>query len=495
MSAERPRFNLVDEPWLPVVDASGAVGEVGLRALFTHAHELRDLGLPFGLEYAATLRMVVAVLQAATRGPRSIRQKAEWLVDPVALRSTIDEYLDRCHSRFELFDPERPFMQATVSGERLQPPAVLRPDWSSGNNATVFDHHFDARAEPLRPDVAARALLTTLLFQPGGGVSRPFNRTDSPGTKGIHVLVEAGDLWGTLVANTVNMKDDAPAFWERDGRDLDLDSRRVKRSGTLPDGWLDRATWRSRAVQLVPDEQGRVVGVRAHQHLKLADGPPFDPYSPIRRPEGKQPFVMRASPERALWRDSEALLQGLGGRDHVTVVAEALRTFEEAEIDGRPNLRLVGQVVNQAKVADVRDGRLPLLPQLLEEGTVVAVAGLVRTAEDGVGAFRRAAHDALVAMGAAEPWERVRRWETDLWAALGAFFPARVTGLEGLDDATRIFDEALRPWRGEVLMRVREAYGRFERGGGSGRSARAYGLGRAALERNLKRVHPREEHP
>ena len=36
-------FNLVDEPWLPVMWSDGTAGEVGLRDALVRAHEIREM--------------------------------------------------------------------------------------------------------------------------------------------------------------------------------------------------------------------------------------------------------------------------------------------------------------------------------------------------------------------------------------------------------------------------------------------------------------------
>ena len=486
-------FNLIDDAWLPVRYLDGREDELGLRAVLRDAPEIRDLAITFPLEYVATLRMIVTVLQSACDGPTSTLEKAGWLDGHSALLPIVEEYLAAWTERFELFHPERPFMQAAIGpGVPAGTIAALRADWASGNNATLFDHHLDARPAVLSPGTAARALLTTLLFQPGGGVSKPFNRTDSPATKALQVLVDGRSLWETLVANAPNLTDAvARPVWER----ATHDEERADRSGTTPDGWLDRATWRSRAIQLVRDENGRVRCVRIHQHLKISDAPPFDPYAPVRRAKDKPPSVVRASLTKALWRDAEALIEGLRpAADHPTVVAQALAAFERRDESWLPGVRIVGQIVNQAKVADVREGRMPMSRALLEDELLLqAVGSLVEVAEKGAKALRGAINEAATEMGAADGWGRASRWETGFWAALTAPFQARLAELALLEDPERIRQQIDAPWRAEVVANARNAYQLFARDGAAGRAPRAVGRGQAGLDRRLKPLYPREE--
>lgn len=485
-------FNLIEDGWLPVRYDDGREAEVGLRAALRHAPAIRDLAIAFPLEYVATLRMVVTVLQSACNGPSSTGDKVRWLGAHGDLQPELDAYFAHWSDHFELFHPTRPFMQAPIGPEvPAGTVASLRPDWASGNNATLFDHHVDDRPEALSPGAAARALLTTLLFQPGGGVSKPFNRTDSPATKALQVLIDGRDLWETLVANAPNLRDDpARPAWEEEH-----DAHRAVRGGTTPKGWLDRATWRSRAIRLVPDEDGRVSRVRLHQHLKISDAPPFDPYAPVRSPKDKPPTVVRASPTKALWRDAEALIEGLRpSDDHPTVVAEALDAFDQPDEPGPPGIRIVGQVVNQAKIADVRDGRMPMSRALLgDELGLEAVRSLVEAAELGAKALRSAVNHATAEMGADDGWGRAARWETDYWAALARPFHAQLEALARVDDPERLRREVVAPWRAEVIAVARRTYDRFSRDGAAGRAPRAIGLARATLDRRLGQLYPREE--
>lgn len=486
-------FNLIDDPWLPVRYAGSDDAEVGLRVALRDAPAIRDLAIAFPLEYVATLRMVIAVLQSAC-GPTTMSGKPRWLDAHAEMQPSIERYFDTWHEGFELFHPSRPFMQAPIGPEvEAGTIAALRPDWASGNNATLFDHHIDRRPEALSAGAAARALLTTLLFQPGGGVSRPFNRTDSPATKALQVLVEGRDLWETLVVNAPSFSDHARPIWEWS----EHDDERARREGTTPCGWLDRATWRSRAIQLLPDEGGRVSQVRMHQHLKLSDAPPFDPYAPIRRVEGKPPTPVRASPSKALWRDAEALLGGLReSPDHPTVVAEAVEAFEQRDESWLPRIRIVGQVVSQAKVTDVRDGRMPVSRALLEDPLHLrVVVGLVDTAETGAKALRRAIHDATTELGAADGWGRAARWETDYWAVLAAPFRAALEDLAAVEDVERIRVDVVDSWREQVIAGARRVFDRFGRDGASGRAPRALGMAQATLDRGLIRLRSREDHP
>ncbi|MCK9250733.1 MAG: type I-E CRISPR-associated protein Cse1/CasA [Solirubrobacteraceae bacterium] len=465
-------FDLTDRAWLPVVGPDGTE-EVSLRDAFRRGRSLRGLALTFAPEEVAVTRILIAVLQAAMRGPRSDDERARWLEHPEEVIDAVVGYLDEWRDRFDLFDATRPFLQQTVAEDAAKTAtiAALRLDWASGNNATLFDHHVDGVPPALDPGTAVRALITTLHFQPGGGVSKPFNRTDSPGTKALSVLVQGRTLWETLVANAaaprpVVANDDgfgAPS-WERplpgqpdDGgvaADLAPD-----RAGSTPRGWLDRLTWRSRAIELLPADDGMVRHCRIHQHLKLIDGGTGDPFHAVEYDQqtGAASLVRVRSGTR-IWRSADAVLHGVSTVDQRprSAVAQGLRTLE---LHGapRPQVLVAGLEVNQAKIAEARSASLPLSADLLaDEARLGLVGGLREIAEQGAIALRNACLAYQSASGAERDLRVADTWQVPYWATLGHAFPQWLERLA--DEAPDDGGEALRgTWGDEVRRRAREA--------------------------------------
>jgi CRISPR system Cascade subunit CasA len=490
-------FNLVDDRWLPVRYTDGRARELGLRELFRDAPAIATVAIGYPPEWVATMRMLVTVLQSAVAGPTSIADRVRWLEHHEALAAQVDAYLTTWHARFELFDEDRPFMQAPLDNA-VAPTTVaaIRADWASGNNVILFDHHVDDRPEALTPGQAVRALLATLLFAPGGGVAKPFNRTDSPATKGLQVLVERGDLWASLVLNARQIgrreqdEDTARPYWERDAHD----GARPDKAGTFPDGWLDRATFRSRAIRLLVDDDGLVRRIRLQQHLKLhEDELARDPYTPVRRSPGKPTTIMRANPTKALWRDAEALYLGLRVGEDATgtpIVIDAVHALEEIKVGGVTAVRVVGQVVNQAKIVDVRDARLPLSAGLLESDAHVAlVAELNDLAERAAGALRAGVMSATKHLASTESG-RHERWLTSYWAAMAPRFMAVVEGVAASGSGSPPLD-IVDPWRRTVQALARDLYDQFADDAGRGRAHEAMGRGRVALESKLMQMNPK----
>lgn len=95
------RFNLIDEPWIPVAD----YGRVSLRQIFSQS-EYRGLG-GNPVQKIALLKLLLAIAQSAA----TPENENEWkTLGAQGLAERCLAYLDKWHDRFYLYG-ERPFLQ------------------------------------------------------------------------------------------------------------------------------------------------------------------------------------------------------------------------------------------------------------------------------------------------------------------------------------------------------------------------------------------------
>lgn len=493
------KFDLTVEPWIPVMHRR-RVREVSLAELFSTPWEFDGLAVAFPQERIALIRMLVAIMQSAVDVPADNALKERWLAEPATCLGAVRRYLDKWRGRFDLFDAEQPFMQQPVdkdmAGETTV--AALGIDWASGNNVTLFDHNVDSRPPAVAPAKATRLLLTTLLCQPGGGVSKPFNRTDSPGTKPVMATAIGRDLWLTLVANCpeVEPRDlkGRPA-WERYPGD-----DRPDKDGTTPAGWLDLATWRSRAIQLYPDKSGQVRRLRMHQHLKLAEGAPRDPFVPVVRKEGEDPKPLRLRVATRVWQQADAVYHGLVQPGRPTVIREAAWLFDGL---GLSLLTFVaGLGVRQAKISDSRGANLPVSHALLESDKRRELVGdAISAANDGSRAVFAAARaycecvedDKLIKSGGAPAL--AGRLQEPYWADLEPDFATFAAHVASAPEDPSADHPIWHRWTDsvrEAALRSGDAMGEFG-GGGSLRELKGIALARSTLRRSLSRQIPYDE--
>lgn len=122
------RFNLIDEPWIPVADA----GLVSLRDIFSHEH-LRALG-GTPLQKIALLKLFLAIVQAAAT-PEHDAAWNEMGSKGMAQRALA--YLEKWHDAFYLYG-DKPFLQMpAVEKAELKEYGAIMPEIATGN-ATVL---------------------------------------------------------------------------------------------------------------------------------------------------------------------------------------------------------------------------------------------------------------------------------------------------------------------------------------------------------------------
>ena len=168
-----PSFNLVHEPWLPVLYTGEPLSrEVSLLEALRDAHRIRELADPSPLVTVALHRLLIAVLHRVF-GPANDDEWAELWQSGRFGPDRLEAYFRQCESRFDLFDAEHPFYQTPgLPGTSATTIAKLGHEFAAGNNPLLFDHSKDDAPVALEPAEAARRLVAHQAFAVGGLVSR-----------------------------------------------------------------------------------------------------------------------------------------------------------------------------------------------------------------------------------------------------------------------------------------------------------------------------------
>jgi CRISPR system Cascade subunit CasA len=150
------RFNLIDEPWIPVADH----GRVSLRDIFTHS-EYRALG-GNPVQKIALFKLLLAVAQSAA----TPRDEAEWkLMGAEGLAQRCLAYLDKWYDRFYLYG-KKPFLQMlAIEGAKIQSFGAVLPEISTGNTTVLSQVQI---GRPLDESSKALLLLTLMGFALSG---------------------------------------------------------------------------------------------------------------------------------------------------------------------------------------------------------------------------------------------------------------------------------------------------------------------------------------
>lgn len=147
---KKNRFNLVDEPWIPVVDA----GKVSLRQIFTNPHYRALSGNP--VQKIALMKLLLAIAQAAYT-PKDEPQWRELGAHGLAAHCLT--YLEQWYDHFWLYG-EKPFLQMPkIAKATLQNYGVVQIEVSTGNTTILTQTQKESIL-----DHSERALLLIILM-------------------------------------------------------------------------------------------------------------------------------------------------------------------------------------------------------------------------------------------------------------------------------------------------------------------------------------------
>lgn len=375
-------FDLIEEPFIPVLRKDGAYVEYGLRETLLRAGEINELRDSSPLVTVALHRLLLLVLHRVYDGPKNREARVKILKAGVFDAEKIEAYFAKWKHRFDLFHETHPFFQrAGFKTKEPSPINRLAQERSRGNNAALFDHTVDDPPLSFTPAQAARSVIAEQAFAVGGGKSDTGNSTHAPLVSGAVVLAQGDSLFETLWLNLTEYDgdqrpvacDDDQPFWERDPE------APHEQSG-VPSGYLDYLGWPARTLCLLPVEEDGAVVVR---RVCYAQGRKFDPsglfFDPMIgyfRPDKKdEPYrTVRFNEFRDLWRDSAALFQfGDTDRCKGPTALETLKGFDDAVLPRRSWYRvsLIGLCTDKAKVLFWRHEMLPLPLEYLDDPQAV----------------------------------------------------------------------------------------------------------------------------
>lgn len=383
-----PPYNLIDELWIPcILLHDGQKVELGIRDVLCRAHDIREISDPSPLVTVTLHRLLLAVLHR-NFGPEThddwhqLWKRGRWEA------GRLDAYFDEWRSRFNLFDERYPFYQTPeIEFSYETSIAEIVHGYTLGNYVTLFDHHLDSDPPRLSPAQAARCLIAFQSFAPGGLITyrsqhgepaSPFKFAKAGLlAKAAVSLLTGNNLFQTLMLNLHRydredgepfefMGEDLPA-WERDEPTQAADRR--------PNGYLDLLTWQSRRMRLHPEigQSGRVTvshvvrmkGYQFPDNWYLANGETMVAFRRNLKPNAQEaPWSgLAIDRERALWRDSASLFQGVQDQHRPPRISSwVAELVMEGCLDRSRHfsLDILGISIDQAKIFLWRHERLPL---------------------------------------------------------------------------------------------------------------------------------------
>jgi len=296
-------FNVLDAPWIPVVDFDGNRLLLGIRETLRRAPKLKEIYIASPLEEFSVYRFLCVFLMDALRPKRRSAIK-NLLKQGFFDMEQIEAYISLCESEgvsFDLFDKNRPFMQAAYVKEwdkEPKPVSGLDCFLPSGNNHLHFAHErVESRTVPI--DKAARLLLTLQQFCTAGAQGYPSGVNASPPYFGA---VKGETLFETLVYMLLPIQsieipfDEPPVIWR--SKEPIVPKKTVGQTS-----WLRGMLFPARRVSLIePKEGGKISQIYLSQGENFVNKETWtDPFVSYRTLDtGRVP--LRPKGEKPVWR-------------------------------------------------------------------------------------------------------------------------------------------------------------------------------------------------
>lgn len=332
-------FNLIHEPWIPVITMSGAETQVSIEDALGRAQDYRALAGELSTVNFAVVRVLLALLYRAWDSPRwrarevAVDHWEEKWVQPSLLDGEVRQYLDRWGHRFDLKDDVHPFFQVAdlrTSRNEWKSLETLLPDVGDG---TLFTMRTDMRS--ITAAEAAQMLIHCMAYDYSGIKSGAVGDSRVKGGKGYPMgigwagwlggtLLEGHNLRETLLLNYVPYRqqagtDDLP-IWEMEPLTAGSRDEARFRGGnperTTSTGQVELLTWPQRRLRLRWDGD-RVDGVLITNgdpvgYAVQSDVESMSPwrFSDPQTKKAKMPIYMPQSldPDRAIWRSLAGIL-------------------------------------------------------------------------------------------------------------------------------------------------------------------------------------------
>ncbi|MCD0160381.1 type I-E CRISPR-associated protein Cse1/CasA [Deinococcus sp. 6YEL10] len=370
-SPPAPTFNLLHEPWIPVRPVNGdPVREVGLRELLLHARTYSRIDDPSPLVTVALLRLTLALLHRALRGPKNLEQAAEWYTHGFPAE-TLEAYFQTWEGHFDLFHPEKPFWQQKSDKKKPEQYhwSLLSPELNGSNTTPVFGTKKRAEAVAGKsavettvrtwlgstsPARVARLLIQNQSFALGGRVTGASDSQQGGPVMSKALFVATGpNLHETLCLNLLPYPADMAEVdravweWQAEGEDRTV-------GAGVPLGYADRYTWLSRSILATPEPTtpdalhtlGYGAGVARVEDTN--QGRSLEPMAALvsRMVDNKPTLTpLKFNLEKPVWRDLQAILPEPQNQSYVDAKGKVIRVPGFAPLTIQNAARLL-EIVN-----------------------------------------------------------------------------------------------------------------------------------------------------
>ena len=357
---EEKAFNLLEEPWICVIDKECKIYEVSMLQLFEQAHKYVDLRGELATQDVAILRLLLAVLHTVfsrygLNGEEAELKNADDALDrweaiwknekfPV---EPIRTYLESQKEKFWLLHPERPFYQCNYAkvGTEYTAAKLNGNLPESSNKVRLFSGVSGKNKNYMSFSEAARWLIYINAYddtsaKPSSEAKKLSEKLPSPGVGWLGKLglltISGNNLFETLMLNMVMLNSDKAVYglenpiWERENVPSD-----ERKEIPLPDNLSELYTLQSRRLLL------KVSGEKVTGYYLLGgdffekSNAFLEPMTVWARKESKTEEIYsphRHDASKQFWREFASVIPELQDTNRRPGIISWLNILEEEEI-------------------------------------------------------------------------------------------------------------------------------------------------------------------
>lgn len=331
MKLNEREFNLIDEPWIRVMDESCKVVEISLLDAIVNAHKYKSLSGELPTQDVTVMRLILAVIHTVvsrydyngeynkleSKKKEALKRWKHLWEQGYFPENAVREYLEQWHERFWLFHPDRPFGQVAglTAGTDYNSPKLNGEISESGNKIRLFSAYSGKEKLSLTYSQSARWLLYLNAYDDTSakptkeGKAKAGGSLPSPGAGWLGKLgliyISGNNLFETLMLNLVMINKDEVQYEQKPLWEYENISDAERTKIAIPDNLAELYTVQSRRL-LLNRCNGEVVSYR------LLGGDFFDkenaffePMTVWRTPkkEGEDYTPKRHDSSRQMWRE------------------------------------------------------------------------------------------------------------------------------------------------------------------------------------------------
>jgi CRISPR system Cascade subunit CasA len=345
-------FNLLQEPWIPVVNNNWKHQELSLLDFFRTWQNLREIQADNPPTTLAIYRLLLAIIHSAYEGPKNID---DW--ERIQLDDGKDaiKYLEKWRDRFDIFHPEYPFMQDLALTEDKAVPIYALHTMST---STVFSHEHEFSGYAILPKEAARLLvrlqsvdITSLRAFYPNQTSGNRSAVNTPTINNANVLIIGRNLKSTLMMNLMeyDLEKNKPTALMPGTKDLpswEVSYAGKPNSSAIPNAYIAYLTYPWRRLNLF--RHGDLVDrIAITMGNSLPNDLPFNQWECGLAFKEDKPI--RISPKRQLWRNSHSFLRSADKENRPQIVEWVAKLAAEGLVDKLINLQILGMCADKAK--------------------------------------------------------------------------------------------------------------------------------------------------